>query len=231
MIVLGMETATESGGVALVSENEVLAEYLLNNIRGHAEHVLRGIDQILTDTGRSLEECGAIAVSIGPGSFTGLRIGVSTAKALAWAIQKPIMGISTLQALTCNLPFTSDFICPMLDARRKEVYTALYQRVEGKLILLIQEKAISPLAMIGQLDRSKKTIFVGNGARVYEKMIREEFGKRAEFAPSYHNYPRASTIASLGLERLALQQFDRAETLVPTYLRLSDAEVNLAKKA
>jgi len=230
LIVLGIETATSAGSVALVSENEVLAEYLLNNMRSHAEQVLRGIDHIIADTGRSLEECEAIAVSIGPGAFTGLRIGVSTAKALAYAIHKPILGISTLEALAWNLPFISDYVCPMLDARKKEVYTALYQWVDRKLKVLIPEQAVSPLTMINHLDRSQKILFLGSGSILYAKMICAEFGEKAEFPPLYHSFPRASIIASLGLNRLVLQQFDNVETLVPTYLRLSDAEINWAKK-
>ncbi|MEW6379366.1 MAG: tRNA (adenosine(37)-N6)-threonylcarbamoyltransferase complex dimerization subunit type 1 TsaB [bacterium] len=230
MIILGIETATRTGSIALVSEDEVLAEYLISGIKSHAEQLLRGIDQVLTDTGRSLAECAGIAVSIGPGSFTGLRIGVSTAKALAFAAGKPIVGVPTLEALAANLPFTSCSICPLLDARKKEVYTALYQWTEGELQVLVPERAVSPLDMINQLDRSRRTIFIGNGSRLYERLIREEFGKEAEFSPQSHNCPRASIVASLGLKRLTLQQSDRAETLVPTYLRPSDAEIHWSHK-
>jgi len=235
MIILGIETATKAGSAALVSESEIVAEYLLVAKR-HIEQILREIDQILIDAGRLLEECDGVAVSIGPGSFTGLRIGVSTAKTLAFAIQKPIFGISTLEAMACNLPFASGYLCPMIDARKGEVYTALYQWVEGTLRAIISERAVSPMtmihqvAMIHQLDRSHRIIFMGNGSNLYEGMILSEFGESAEFAPQHHNYPKASVVAGLGLNRLALQQFDRVEALIPTYLRPSDAEVNWAQK-
>ena len=263
MIILGIETATKAGSAALVSEHEIVAEYLLN-IRSYSEQLLKEIDQILVDAGKSVEECEAVAVSLGPGSFTGLRIGVSTAKALAFAIQKPVLGISTLEAMAHNLPFVSGYLCPMLDARKEEVYTALYQWVEGKLMVLISERVVSPASMIhqvamihqasmvhqvakihqldqldqldqsdqsnrldqldqldqsirldqsDQLDRSHKIIFMGNGSRLYEGMILSEFGESAEFCPRHHNYPKASVVAGLGLNRLNLQQFDRVEDL------------------
>ncbi|MEW5802965.1 MAG: tRNA (adenosine(37)-N6)-threonylcarbamoyltransferase complex dimerization subunit type 1 TsaB [bacterium] len=229
MIIVGIETSTRLGSAALVSENEIVAEYIINT-KSHSEQVLREIDQILLSAGKSLEECEAVAVSIGPGSFTGLRIGVSTAKALAFAMNRPILGISTLEALAWNLPFPCGLVCPMIDARKSEVYTALYQWSKGKLRVLIPEMAVSPETMIHRLDRSCKTIFVGNGSHLYEEMIRAEFGEKAEFSPWHHNFPRASVVAGLGLHRLALHQVDRIETLVPTYLRPSDAEVNWAKK-
>jgi len=230
MMVLGIETATRAASVALVSEEEILAEYILSGVKSHAEQLLRGIDQILSDTGKSLTECAGIAVSVGPGSFTGLRIGVSTAKALAWAANLPIVGISTLRAMAANIPHAAYPICPVLDARKREVYTALYKWVEGELQAVIPEQVVSAADMIHQLDRSLKIIFIGNGSRLYQGMIQEQFGKQAEFSPQSHDCPRASTVASLGLKRLLAQQFDLVQTLVPTYLRPSDAEINWSQK-
>ena len=230
-MVLGIETATRAGSVSLVNEDEILAEYLVNNVTSHAERLLKGIDQIISDTNTSVEECDAIAVSIGPGSFTGLRIGVSTAKAFAYTLQKPIIGISTLEALSYNLSFVSQhYICPMIDARKKEVFTALYQWIGGKLETIIPEKTVSPFYMISQLDRSQKTIFLGNGSQLYAHMIQTEFGPKALFSPVYHNLPRSSIVASLGLNRFIEKKYDAVETLVPKYLRLSDAEINWVKK-
>ncbi|MGA1875058.1 MAG: tRNA (adenosine(37)-N6)-threonylcarbamoyltransferase complex dimerization subunit type 1 TsaB [bacterium] len=229
MVVLGIETATRAGSVALVREGESLAEYLVSHISTHSEWLLKGIDQILSDAGMALSGCDAIAVSIGPGSFTGLRIGVSTAKALAYAIHKPILGISTLEALSYNLLYTPHYICPMIDARKNEVFTALYQWIQGELKVLIPERAIPPLEMIHQLDCSQRTIFPGNGSFLYGKLIQAEFGAQAEFPPPYHNLPRASIVAGLGLSRLTQGQRDSVETLVPKYLRLSDAEISWVK--
>ena len=231
MMVLGIETATMAGSVSLVNEHEILAEYLVNNVTSHAERLLEEIDQILIDTNKSTEECDAVAVSIGPGSFTGLRIGVSTAKAFAYAIQKPIIGVSTLEVLSCNLSFVSHHcICPMIDAKKKEVFTALYKWVDGKLEMIIPEKTVPPLYMIDQLDHSQETIFLGNGSQLYATAIQTKFGHKGIFAPFYHNLPKASIVAGIGLSRFMEKKYDAVETLVPKYLRLSDAEINWTKK-
>jgi tRNA threonylcarbamoyladenosine biosynthesis protein TsaB len=230
MIVLGIETATMAGSVAVVKENSLMAELVIDSVKSHSERLLKSIDQVLEASQILVEKCDAVAVSIGPGSFTGLRIGVSTAKAIAFAIQKPIIGISTLEVLSCNLPFACGLICPMLDARKKEVFTALYEWIDKRLKIIASERVLPPAKMINTLDRSQETIFLGNGAQLYREFIRSEFGEKAVFPPIYHNFPRASVVASLGMKRLVQKHTDSVETLVPKYLRLSDAEINWAQK-
>ncbi len=236
MILIGIETSTMAGSVALVNEQEVLAEYFLNITTSHAERLLKSIDQILSETETPIEKCEAIAVSIGPGSFTSLRLGVTTAKAMAYALKKPIIGISTLEVLAYNIPFSSYYICPMIDAKKGDVFTALYQWInggingtKGELKEVIHEKTIPPLGMIRQLDSFEKIVFLGNGSRVYAGMIQAELGERASFPLFSYHYPLARLVACLGLECLSHQQIDEVKTIVPKYLRLSDAEINRAK--
>lgn len=230
MLVLGIDTSTLAGSVALINEREILAEYLINSTNNHGERLLKGIDLILEETEKTVQECGAIGVSIGPGSFTGVRIGVSTAKTLAYLLQKPIIGLSSLEVLANNLPLASSFICPMLDAKKNEVYTALYQWLDGELKPLIPEGVISPLDMLGQVKGYSPIVFLGNGANAYSGIIQKEYGEEAAFALSCHNVPRASVVAALALKRLIKNQCDSAKDLVPRYLRLPDAEINRAKK-
>lgn len=230
MIVLGIETATIAGSVALISEDEVLAEYMVNTTEGHAETLLRKIDQIFHDTNRAPQECEAVAVSLGPGSFTGLRIGVCTAKAFAFALQKPVVGVSTLEALASNLAFVSEAICPLIDARKGEVYTALYQWEKEKLAVLIPEQVTSPITIIDQLDSSQKMYFLGSGAQFYRSSIQERFGSKAIFSPPSLRFPRASIVAGIGIARLSQGYFDTVDALIPRYLRLSDAEIHWQQK-
>ena len=226
MLVLGIETATLTGSVALADNNGIIAEHLLNTEDPHSERLLKGIDQILTNAKLSIEACDGIAVSIGPGSFTGLRIGVVTAKTLAYTLQKPLTGVSTLEVLTHNLPLTAGFICPMIDARRKEVYTALYEWKGEKLEVILPEAVISPEKMLDTLACSRKTIFIGNGANLYKLLIQEKRKDKAQFAPEYLNYPKACVVANLGFQRINKKKLDSISFLVPNYLRLSDAEIN-----
>jgi len=126
MKILAIETSTMMGSVAVMDKTQLIAEYRLNIKGTHSERLVRIIDEVLKDSGLEFKDLDGYAVSIGPGSFTGLRIGITTVKGLAFVTRKPVAAIPTLDALACNIPFSQYQICPMLDARKKEVYTALY---------------------------------------------------------------------------------------------------------
>ena len=225
MLVLGMETATALGSVAIVDEEEVVAEYALK-VRGtHSERLLPAIDALLKDSKLSFSDLNVIAVSIGPGSFTGLRIGISTAKGLALGSNKPVVGIPTLDALADHYPGLDVLICPMLDAKKNEVFAALYRRdsVHG-LQKLTKDLAISPHTLLRSIGET--AVFLGDGSQLYRRLIQELLGGNALFPPLSLRHPRAATIAFMGMEQMKRGNTIDVERLVPVYVRASDAELN-----
>ena len=225
MLALGIETATWMGSIALVDDREgVLGELNIKSTSSHSERLIPSIDRLFKDTKKSLEECEVICVSIGPGSFTGLRIGLATAKGLAFAADKPIVGISTLEILARGIPFARFPICPVIDARKKEVFTCIYKWHDSDIISLEPEMAIKPDSLIRRI--TKPTVFVGNGLFPYGDTIRNKLKNNALFAPEANNFPRASILAESGIKRFTQKKVSRPEDLVPVYIRPSEAELN-----
>ncbi|MBI2359554.1 MAG: tRNA (adenosine(37)-N6)-threonylcarbamoyltransferase complex dimerization subunit type 1 TsaB [Deltaproteobacteria bacterium] len=196
MRVLGIDTATATASVALVERGGLVGEAVYPNgteadrgkIRrekpNHAEIVLPLIEQLLHSTGLCLADISALAVSIGPGSFTGLRIGLSTVKGLAYGWAIPVVGVPTLEAVAARAAKWEGLICPILDARKKEVYAALFRRMSGRLERLAEDVVCTPgqvLERIGSLDTTSPCLFIGDGTRVYGEQITGVFGARAAF--------------------------------------------------
>ncbi len=224
MRVLGIETATMVGSVAVVDQVDVVASYLWNIKSAHSEHLMVAIEQILADASLSLRELDGIAVSIGPGSFTGLRIGLGTAKGLCYATGLPLVAVPTLDALASRLAFCKYQVCPMLDAKRGEVYASVYQVADGEVRRLRSPEAVSPGLLLKRI--SQPTVFSGKGAIVYRENILKILGGKAYFAPPDLNYPDAAAVAKVGLS--AIQRGEEAElfSLEPLYLRKPDAKIS-----
>ncbi|MDI6736219.1 MAG: tRNA (adenosine(37)-N6)-threonylcarbamoyltransferase complex dimerization subunit type 1 TsaB [bacterium] len=217
MKVLGIETATPTGSVALIDDEEIISEYtyqggLPHCKLDHSAWLMPAMDKLLKDAGLSCQDIEGIAVSSGPGSFTGLRIGVSTAKGLAQGLKIPVIGISTLDSLACNLPYTEKIICPVLDARKKEIYTALYKGSQRLTDYLV----IPPQQIIEII--SQPTIFLGNGLKLYHGLLKESLPD-VYFAPSSLWLPRASNLALLGLKDLKAGKQEDIYSFAPFYLR------------
>lgn len=228
MLVLGIETATRTGGVAVVSDTGVLAEYTLNIEVTHSERLMATVDRVLSDTGITVRSIDGIAVSVGPGSFTGLRIGISTVKGLAFTTGLPVSAVPTLRALAWNLPRAGQPICPLLDARKNEVYAAIFRYQDGALQQVMAESVV-PLSELA-LHIAEPTIFTGEGAVLFRQEIQRCCGDRALFAPLSAIVPSAASVAEIGL--LMLRSGDRTEpdALAPTYLRRPEAEVAWEKR-
>ena len=223
MLVLGIESSTTQGGVAIVGEDRLLCECVLNVEVTHSERLLPAIDRALSDARISLEGLGGIAVSIGPGSFTGLRIGLSTVKGLAYATGLPVVGIPTLEAMAWSLPAARWQVCPVLDARKQEVYAALFRHGRDGLVRVMDDTALTPEALCGLIRRP--TLFLGNGAEVYAALFRERLGERMLLPPLASRGARPACVAELGRVRLLRGERDAPESLVPRYLRPSEAEI------
>lgn len=223
MKILGIDTSTPIGSVALIDDGIIVAEHTLNIVQAHSSRLMPAIDTVLKwgeITPDALDGC---AVGIGPGSFTGIRIGVATAKSICYAIDKPIVGISTLEAIAYNLRWTDGVICPILDARRSEIYGSIFRggiewiRLTDDLCLPIDTFLDE---LINHISENHVPIFVGDGLGQYGEAIRERFGDKGHFADTIFNVPRGATIARLGAQRLNQADSDSYWTLVPNYVRV-----------
>ncbi len=223
MLVMGIETSSMHGGVALLSEQGLLSEYLLNVRATHTERLLPSIDRVLRDAAVTLKQVEGLAVATGPGSFTGLRIGLSTVKGLVAATGAPVVGVSTLEAMAWTLPFCAHPICPILDARKGEVYCAQFRHAGGRLTRVMDEAALSPDALIDCIR--EPTVFIGDGVTVYGDRLKTGLKELALFPPISQRGGRASAVAELGRRRLLEGDRDEISELAPRYLRASEAEL------
>jgi tRNA threonylcarbamoyladenosine biosynthesis protein TsaB len=227
MKVLGIDTSTSCGSVGLIDDETVISEYLLNLPITHSERLLGAIELISKETRIAIEDLDGWAISVGPGSFTGLRIGVSTVKGLAFATQKPVAGVSTLDALAYQISSTPYLICPILDARKGEVYSAFY-RFEGEGHLKRQSayQAINPEDLVKKIK--ERTIFLGDGLKTYGDYLRNSLPSLAIFPSISLNVIRASGVAKLGLDLLRKGEHLDLANFTPLYIRPSEAEMKLS---
>jgi tRNA threonylcarbamoyladenosine biosynthesis protein TsaB len=229
MLVLGIETSTTQGGVAIIGEDRVLYEAVLNVEVTHSERLLPAVDRALGEARITLDALGGIAVSIGPGSFTGLRIGLSTAKGIAYATGLPLVGVPTLEAMAWTLPAARWQICPVLDARKQEVYAALFRHEADGLRRLAEDAAMAPEELC-RLIRNP-TLFLGDGVAPYGAVFRERLGDKMLLPPLASRGARPSCVAEFGRRRLLRGERDAPETLIPSYLRPSEAELRRRRDA
>jgi len=204
-----------------------LAEMTSGRKETHSKHLMEMILAALEFAGITISEIDGFAVAKGPGSFTGLRIGISTVKGLAAASGKPVVGVSNLDAMAFQFPFSSRLICSLLDAHKKEVYCACYRFEEGVFKKETTDQVLPPDKAVA--DIREPCLFVGNAALLYQEIIMGKLGDTAIFAPAFHNIIRASTVAHLSLERFEKNDTEDAALLVPHYIRKSDAELNFGK--
>ena len=226
MKILGIDTSTPIGSIALIDGDNLVAEHTLNIVQAHSSRLMPAIDSVLKWGDITVDDLEGCAVGIGPGSFTGIRIGVATIKSLCYALDKPIVGVSTLEAIAYNLRWANGVICPLLDARRSEIYGTVFrggsewQRLSEDLCLSID----AFLDRLGEAtaQRSVPTTFnfVGDGLLTYGNTVRERLGENAHFADPIFNVPRGATIAQLGAQRLQHGESDSYWTLVPNYVRI-----------
>ena len=227
MLILGLDTSTHAGGLALAEPGKLHAESNLHLSRTHTERLLPGIRQMLEQTGTRLEQLDAVAVTTGPGSFTGLRIGLATAKTLALVTGKPLVGISTLDVLAGNLACVDGLVCAILDARRGEVYTACYRRERGADATRVTDYlTLSPGDLVRRFQ--EPVFLVGDGVWTYGERLRQESDQEVTLAPLELNVPRASVLCRLGMAVLARGGAVKPADLQALYLRPSDAERNRA---
>ncbi len=227
MKILALETSTPAGSLAVMEEKALLGEVYSNVSISHSRRIMPSLEWLLSEIGLTIDDIEGYALSIGPGSFTGLRIGLSTIKGLAMATGKPVVGISSLEALAWNIAGEERVICPMIDARKKEVYSALYRKDDrGGLVCIQEEQAVDPGRMLDKCPED--TVFLGSGAVLYDSMILERFGPGRHLPPPHFMNNRASSVAALAFDRFLENDVDDLNALAPRYLRPSEAELKWA---
>lgn len=225
MKLLVLDSSGLVASVALIEDDSLIAEYTTGNKLTHSQTLLPMLNEVIKRTSFEMEDIDAIAVAKGPGSFTGLRIGAATAKGLGLALNKPIVPVPTVDGLAYQLFGTSKIICPMMDARRKQVYTGFYRFEGGEMKVLKEQCAQSVEDTLDQLRKyNELVIFLGDGVPVYHDEIMEKMGESAIFAPAHANRQRAAAVGALAQVYFAQGIYESADEFVPDYLRKSQAE-------
>lgn len=237
MLILGIDSSTEMAAIGLIDDNILIGEINLSLYRRHSEQLLPNIAHLFEELDYSIKDLDGISVTVGPGSFTGLRIGLSIVKGFAQVLDIPVIGISTLEVLAYNYNQVKGFLIPMLDARRKRVYTALFDNNPGEDLFkdnrVWDDRAVSVEELLIDLEEKdnrdgKKYYLIGNGITTYK----EEFKKSKldlVFGPASFNKPRGGMIAELGAEYLKAGICDNPVELLPNYLKKPQAEINFKK--
>ncbi len=226
MKLLAVETSTMLGGVAIIDEAEgLVVESRLNVRAAHSERLMAEIDAAMARSSLGLKDMDALCVSVGPGSFTGLRIGLGTIKGLAFATGLPVVAVPTLEALAWNFPYSPHPLCPMLDARKKEVYAGLFRTGGGAASRLMEEVSVRPEALAAKLAEHDAVVLLGQGAELYREVFENALGRKALFAPPHLGVPSAASVAHLGLGKALRGELSEPMKLSPRYIRKSEAEL------
>jgi tRNA threonylcarbamoyladenosine biosynthesis protein TsaB len=224
MNVLAIDTSNYSLGIALISKEKVIGEYITNMKKNHSIRVMPAIERLLGDCEMKPADIEKIVVAKGPGSYTGVRIGVTIAKTLAWTLNIPLVGISSLEVLAAGVGrYFDGYISPVFDARRGQIYTGLYQFKNGKLQSVIKDQIILSKNWAEQLQTYKeKIIFIGTDIPLHQDVLEQALGDQAVMAEITEQNPRPAELALLGRDKSG----EDVHAFVPNYIRLAEAEAN-----
>ncbi len=225
MKILGLDSSGLVASAALVSDGILTAEYTIHNKKTHSQTLMPMIAEMLSMAGTEPGELDAVAVSEGPGSFTGLRIGASIAKGLAWTLKIPIIPVSSLMGLAANVETPGQIVCPIMDARRNQVYTAVYETTEALPMQLAEPDVILIEDALARAEQAgEQIVFLGDGVPVFRTQILEKIGNKCRFVTPTRRYQSAASIALLGQYLYEKEAYVQAEQFAPVYLRKSQAE-------
>ncbi|MCA1831650.1 MAG: tRNA (adenosine(37)-N6)-threonylcarbamoyltransferase complex dimerization subunit type 1 TsaB [Actinomycetota bacterium] len=223
MLVLGIETSTNVSSVALGSEQGIVASTSLSRGKGHAEFLIPAVKFLCEESEVALSQLAGIAVGVGPGLFTGMRVGVATAKTIAQALGVPLVGIASLDLLAFEIRYTPKLICACIDARRGEVFCAFYRQVPGGVQRVSDYVAWPPQRLAAEIEaRVEEVLFIGNGALLYKERLPK---LRTEYAAFSRAFPQASALVELALPRFFREETDSLYELEPLYIRKADAQI------
>lgn len=222
MTILAIDTSNYSLGVALLEESLVLGEYITNLKKNHSVRIMPAIQTLMKDCDRVPKDITKIVVAKGPGSYTGVRIGVTIAKTMAWSLKVPLVGVSSLEILAAGTGrYFDGFVSPLFDARRGQVYTGLYAYRDGKLTVVKEDRLVMLADWAESLKEvSRPVLFVGNDLPLHQAAIEASLSSQALFAASTEQNPRPAELALLGKDK----QEEDLHSFVPNYIRLAEAE-------
>lgn len=222
MTILAIDTSNYPLGVALIEDNQVLGEYITNLKKNHSVRIMPAIQTLMKDCERVPAQLTKIVVAKGPGSYTGVRIGVTIAKTLAWSLKIPLVGVSSIEIIAAGAGrYFDGFISPLIDARRGQVYTGLYEYQSGELTTVKEDRLVLSADWAAALKEVNKPIlFVGNDLPLHRAVIEETLSSQAVFAAITEHNPRPSELALLGKDK----QGEDIHSFVPNYIRLAEAE-------
>jgi tRNA threonylcarbamoyladenosine biosynthesis protein TsaB len=225
MKILALDSSGLVASVAVTEDDNLLGEYTINYKKTHSQTLLPMLDEVAKMIELDLKTVDVIAVSAGPGSFTGLRIGSATAKGLALALDKKIVSVPTVDALAYNIWNCTDVICPLMDARRQQTYTGLYTFEDGRMQTLLPQCVVQIEEIINKVnDMGKPVVFLGDGVPVFADFIAQHCKVPYQYAPAHCNKQRAASVAALGAILYGEGKAEPAAEHKPDYLRLSQAE-------
>ena len=231
MKILALDSSGLVASVALLENDNLVAEFTVNNKKTHSQTLLPMLDEVVNAAGIELDAVDAIAIAAGPGSFTGLRIGAATVKWLSLALDKPVVPVPTLEGLAYNFWGSDRLICPIMDARRKQVYTGIYRFEEHQLMTLKEQWAAPIEELLEELNqRGEMVTFLGDGVPVFRELIAEKLQVPYSFAPAHVNKQRAAAVAALGSIYYKEGRTETAMEHIPEYLRVSQAERERAER-
>lgn len=228
MKILAIDSSSVAGSVALYEDGEIKAEYLTLDKRTHSETLLPLIDKLKSETGLDLSSLDAIAITGGPGSYTGLRIGGATAKGLGLALDKPIINVPTMEALAYNVVGSEVLVCPMMDARKNRVFTGLYKFDDEKTVTVKDQCVLTIDELVDEIK--EEVIFIGDGVDAYRDLLDEKMSVAHSFASEEDNYVKASSFVYLAKIYFDEGKVESADEFTPDYLMLSQAERELKEK-
>jgi len=229
-LVLGIETSTPQTAVALGNEQGIIASTVLSMGRTGDEVVMPAVAHLLEWSDISVSSVGGVAVGLGPGLFTGMRVGIAAAKTLAQMLQVPIAGLASLDLVAFSVRYCRRLIVAVIDAKRGEVFHAFYRPVPGGVTRQSEFAVASPAALTAELEaRPEDILLVGNGALVYRRQL-QEAGSHVEFASAAYAFPAATALVELAIPRFRREEFDRLYELKPFYVRKTDAEIAWDKR-
>ncbi|KKI91353.1 hypothetical protein WQ54_15120 [Bacillus sp. SA1-12] len=221
MKALAIDTTNNVLGIALIDEEKVIGEYITNLKKNHSVRAMPAIERLLSDCDVRPKELDKLVVATGPGSYTGVRIGVSIAKTMAWSLKIPIAGVSSLEVLAANGRFFNGFISPIFDARRGQVYTGLYQYTQQGLATIESDQNLLLVDWLNMLNsKHEQVLFLGNDVNLHKEAIVDVLGERGQIGQVSINNPRPSELGFIGLRKEAID----VHSLVPNYIRLAEAE-------
>ncbi|MCT4612703.1 MAG: tRNA (adenosine(37)-N6)-threonylcarbamoyltransferase complex dimerization subunit type 1 TsaB [Clostridia bacterium] len=226
MKVLALDTASKVSTVAIIEDNKLIGEFTVNSSKTHSKMLMPIIDEVLKYTETELDEIDYIAVSSGPGSFTGLRIGAATVKGIAHGKNIPIIGVPTLDGLAHNVIYTDMYICPIIDAKRNEVFAAIYKSNKEKINMISEHELINIDELMFKLEElDSDIIFVGDAVEVQQDRIKELLGEKAIFGMHTVNMQKASSIGLAAFEYIDQGIVNNYINFEPIYLKKSQAEI------